>query len=231
MTHTDLTDITLVLDRSGSMESVKESTITAFNEFVSSQIEVEGQATMSLVQFDNEYDVLYEAIPIEQVSELTAETFVPRGSTALLDAMGQTIVRTGQRLAAMPEAERPGTVLFVTLTDGEENSSSEYNLHRINEMITEQREKYSWQFLFLAANQDAIATASQFGIGAGQAMTFGASEQGLAGTMSVMKQKVTSMRESRAAGRDMAPISFDETDRKKAMGKPTEKPERKSRRK
>ncbi|WP_339747608.1 hypothetical protein [uncultured Rubinisphaera sp.] len=97
-------------------------------------------------------------------------------------------MRTDQRLAAIPEAERPGTVLFVTLTDGEENSSSEYNLHRINEMITEQREKYSWQFLFLAANQDAIATVSQFGIGAGQAMTFGASEQGLAGTMSVMKQ-------------------------------------------
>ncbi|HBN75952.1 MAG TPA: hypothetical protein DD473_09060 [Planctomycetaceae bacterium] len=130
--------------------------ITAFNEFVSSQIEVEGQATMSLVQFDNEYDVLYEAIPIQQVAELTDETFVPRGSTALLDAMGQTIVRTGQRLAAMPEAERPGRVLFVTLTDGEENSSREYNLHRINDMITEQKEKYYWQFLFLAANWDAI---------------------------------------------------------------------------
>ncbi len=145
--------------------------------------------------------------------------------------MGQTIVQTGQRLAAMSEAERPGTVLFVTLTDGAENSSREYNLHGINDMITEQKEIYSWQFLFLAANQDAIATASKFGIAAGQAMTFGASKQGMAGTMDVMKKKVTSMRQSRAAGLDLAPISFDETDREMAMGEPTEKPKRKSKRK
>ena len=223
MTRPDLTDITLVLDRSGSMDAVKEATISAFNEFLKSQQAEDSEAHMTLVQFDDEYDVLYEAVRLEEAPELTATTFVPRGLTALLDAMGRTIVGTGQRLAAMPESERPGTVLFVTLTDGEENSSKEFDLHHINDMINEQRDKYRWQFLFLAANQDAIATAAQMGISAGQAMTFEADADGVAGTMDVMQRRVSGLRRARAAGEMSAEIEFDETDRQAARGKKSRK--------
>lgn len=218
MPRNDLTDITLVLDRSGSMSAVRESTITAFNEFLRSQRVAAGSARMTLVQFDNQYELLYEDVPIDRAKELNANTFVPRGSTALLDAMGRTIINTGNRLAALPEADRPGTVLFVTLTDGYENSSREFNLSRINAMIAEQRDTYSWEFVFLAANQDAIATAAQMGISADQALTFASSDQGVQASFQAVDSQVSHVRERRAAGEACAPIAFTPKQRKKASG-------------
>ncbi len=219
MSQQNLTDITLVLDRSGSMEDVREATISAFNQFLHSQKQAEGEANLTLVQFDDEFDLLYEARTIHESPELNATSYIPRGVTALLDAIGQTIVRTGQRLAAMPQANRPGSVLFVTLTDGYENASEEYDLKQINQMIARQQTKYSWQFLFLAANQDAIATASQMGINAAQALTFEADDEGVAATMDIMEKKITKSRKDLAKGMQCAPISFDTEDRKAAMGK------------
>ena len=218
MPRHDLTDITLVLDRSGSMSVVRESTITAFNEFLRSQRAAAGSARMTLVQFDHEYEPLYEDVPINQAKELNADTFVPRGSTALLDAMGRTIINTGKRLAGIPEEERPGTVLFVTLTDGHENSSREFDMRHINEMITEQRNTYSWQVIFLAANQDAIATAAQMGISADQALTFASSDQGVQASFQAVDSHVRHVRERRAAGKACAPVAFTPKQRKKAGG-------------
>ena len=216
MTRASLTDITLVLDRSGSMSSMKAATIEAFNGFLTSQRKGDGEALMTLVQFDDQYEVVYSALPLEQATELNEATFQPRGSTALLDAMGKSIVAIGQRLSRMPEAERPGTVLFVTLTDGEENASHEYDLAKINSMIAEQRDKYSWQFIFLAANQDAIATASKMGIGAGQSLTMAASPSGMAACLAALDRHTHATRSIKAAGLAAADFAFDETDRRSA---------------
>ena len=142
MTRPDLTDITFVLDRSGSMQPIKEATIEAFNGFVNSQRTGAGTAQMTLVQFDDQYELLYQALAIQQAPELTRQTYEPRASTALLDAMGRTMIATGERLRKLPEADRPGTVVFVTLTDGYENASREYTLQRINELIRVQRDQY-----------------------------------------------------------------------------------------
>jgi hypothetical protein len=228
MSRPDLTDITLVLDRSGSMEEVKEATIQAFNQFLQSQRKADGSANMTLVQFDDQYEVLYEAKDIGQAWELNGGNYVPRASTALLDAMGRTILRTGQRLVAMNERDRPGTVLFVTLTDGLENASCEFDVTRINSMISEQRDKYSWQFLFLAANQDAIATASQMGIGAGQALTFDANDEGVRASMDIVDKKFAALRKGRIEGDVAAPIEFDAEDREMALSSKS-KPKRKRR--
>lgn len=111
---------------------------------------------------------------LEQVPPLTHETFVPRGMTALLDAIGRTINTTGERLAAMAEEQRPGKVIFVILTDGQENTSREMTLEQINQMITRQTEVYNWDFVFIGANQDAIQTGSQLGIGAGNSLSYNA---------------------------------------------------------
>lgn len=164
MTNPKYTLIAVVLDRSGSMHRVRDATIEGLNAFITSQQQTPGCADMTLVQFDDQYEVNYECRPIEEVSPLTHETYMPRGMTALLDAIGRTIDSTGKKLAAMPENERPGKVIFVVQTDGDENCSHEYTRERVFDMIKHQREVYNWEFMFLGANQDAIASATSLGM-------------------------------------------------------------------
>ena len=162
--NTNLTDITIVLDRSGSMGAVRQDTIGGFNAYIEEQKAVPGDASFTLVQFDDQYEVVYNAVPLVKVKPLTHRTFVPRGSTAMLDAIGRSIIATGERLAAMSDDERPGKVLFVIMTDGEENSSHEFTRKKVFEMISHQRDKYQWQVAFIGANQDAIANGASIGI-------------------------------------------------------------------
>lgn len=157
----DLTDLTLVIDRSGSMEEIRSDAEGGVNAFIREQAQQPGDALLTLVQFDTEYEFVHRGVPIKQSP---AYTLVPRGSTALLDAVGRAINETGERLGKMPEQDRPGLVVFVIVTDGQENSSQEFSKSRIKEMIEEQQKKYAWQFTFLGANQDAFAEAGGMGI-------------------------------------------------------------------
>lgn len=207
----NFTRIAIVLDRSGSMESCKESTVSGFNEFIRTQQELPGEATVKLVQFDNRYETVFD-MNLKLCPELTQNTFVPRGSTALLDAQGRTIVELGKELAALPENERPSKVIVVTLTDGLENASKEYNLERIGELIREQRDKYNWDFVFLGANQDAIQTAAAMNIPLPSAMSYSTSKAGIAATMAAVSHYVGAARKGKAA-------AFSEEDRKSAMEK------------
>jgi hypothetical protein len=203
----NLCDITIVLDRSGSMKVVQADTIGSFNTFMDEQAKLPGDCTVSLTQFDHEFELLYEGKPVKEAPRLTAETFVPRGWTALLDAIGMAIVATGVRLAKMPEAERPGKVVFVILTDGEENRSHEYTRERIFSMIKTQREMYKWQFIYLGANQDAIAEATALGMSAGGALNFAGTKRSvLAGASNVSKN----MRRYRSGGSAVADFSPEE---------------------
>lgn len=158
------TELVCVLDRSGSMESIRQDAIGGFNAFLEGQRKVPGTASVTLVLFDNEYQVVHEAVDLAVVKDLTAVTFVPRGSTALLDAVGRAINSVGARLDKMAQDDRPEKVMVCILTDGQENCSHEFKLERIKEMIEHQRTKYAWEFAFLAANQDAFATAGGMGI-------------------------------------------------------------------
>jgi hypothetical protein len=172
MSDPNYCDITVVLDRSGSMGPVVDDTIGGFNRFLQDQQAAPGRATLTLVQFDHEYEFVHQGKPVGEVPPLDRNTYGPRGSTALLDAVGRAIQETGARLEAMPEGSRPGKVIFVILTDGMENASREFTRDRINQMISHQREVYSWDFLFLGANQNAIHAGAQIGIAAHAAMTF-----------------------------------------------------------
>lgn len=133
----DCTDITILLDRTGSMASAVTDTIGGFNTFLQGQKAEPGRCLLSLVQFDDidPQEIIHDAKAIAEVPELTGETFVPRGRTPLLDALGKAIVRTGQRLAALPETDRPNKVIFVILTDGQENASREYTRPQVFDMI------------------------------------------------------------------------------------------------
>jgi len=160
----NLTEIVCVVDRSGSMGVIQDDARGGFNQFVQDQKKVPGKAKLTLVLFDNEYIVAHDGLDIQQVPDLTPETYVPRGTTALYDAIGRAVTTVGERLANTPEHERPGKVIVVILTDGQENASQEYNKARILEMITHQREVYRWEFMYLSADAAAFADGQAIGI-------------------------------------------------------------------
>jgi Mg-chelatase subunit ChlD len=161
----DATHIAVLLDRSGSMGAVRDETITGFNFFLKGQKAAGDNATFTLVQFDSEStDVVHEAREVHEVPDLNLDTFQPRGATPLLDALGQTILSTGKALAAIPETNRPDKVVFVVITDGQENASHSFTKSRIKEMIDHQTGKYNWQFIYLGANQDSFDEAGAVGI-------------------------------------------------------------------
>lgn len=157
----DLTEIVIVLDRSGSMASCRVQAQAGLNGFIEKQKFVPGEARVTLVQFDGAYEVVHAGRPLREVPPFT---LVPRGKTALYDAVGRTINEVGARLAATPEADRPGLVAFAILTDGLENASREFTAARVSAMIDHQRTKYNWQFTYLGANQDAFAVADAMAI-------------------------------------------------------------------
>ncbi len=193
--RTDLTDITLVVDRSGSMEAIKVDAQGGVNAFIARQAQESGEALFTLVQFDTEYEFVHKGVPISEVSRFE---LVPRGGTALLDAVGRAINETGRRLSAMPEDDRPGLVIFVIVTDGHENSSHEFSKARIKEMIGRQQDVYNWHFTFLGADQDAFDEAAQMGIHFDGVARYQACQ--MVGTYDATASKVARMRKQRRGG-------------------------------
>jgi hypothetical protein len=153
-----------------------------------------GDALVTLVLFDDKYEVPYRNKPINEVPLLTDKTFVPRGSTALLDAIGRTINHVGTILDSLVEDERPEHVIVVILTDGEENASHEFTNEQIKEMITHQTDVYNWQFIYIAANVDAFATAAQYGINLNSTYNFEATREGTQTAYRTMSHAVAAAR-------------------------------------
>ena len=205
---TSLTEIVFILDRSGSMASMVEPAISGFNRLLREQNQVPGQARFTLVLFDDQYEAPYHSVPIAEVVELDTSTFVPRGSTALLDAIGRTIDELGAKLAATPEADRPGQVLVAILTDGEENSSTRFTWLDVSKRIRHQSEKYGWQFLFLGANQDAIATAGRMNIDAKHTANFAMTGESYDASKGALSRKMSAIRR-RGQGESSAEILHD----------------------
>jgi len=190
------TEIAFILDQSGSMGGHVEAAIAGFNEFLRDQQAVEGQARLTLVLFDDRYELPADNIPVSEVCELDTLTYVPRGSTALLDAIGKTIDSFKARIKALPEAARPDQVIFAIFTDGEENASHQYTWRDIAGKIRRRQAKQGWEFLFLGANQDAIATAAQMNIHAHNAATASHTAEGVRGSAKAISRKAQAMRES-----------------------------------
>ena len=193
--RSDLTDITLVVDRSGSMDAIREDAEGGVNAFIQEQAKEPGEALLTLVQFDTEYEFLTKGSSISQVSKYKLH---PRGMTALLDAVGRAINETGERLAKMSERDRPSLVIFVVMTDGLENSSKEFTKDQIKEMIERQQSEYNWHFTFLGANQDAFAEAEDMGIQAAGAANYAMNK--VAAAYGATISKVGRMRAQARAG-------------------------------
>lgn len=175
----DLCYIVFCVDRSGSMSSIKKDMIGGFNSFIAEQRKIKGDCKVFFYQFDTEYDTVYENIDLNNVKDLTDNTYQPRGGTALYPAFGKTIEDIGKKLSAMPEDERPERVLFVTITDGEHNSLlskvndvevqkikdfHQFTDTQVKNMVEHQEQVYGWDFAYIGANQDAWAVGSSMGV-------------------------------------------------------------------
>ena len=209
MSKKDYTHIIVVLDRSGSMSAIRKDMEGGFNEFIKDQKAVEGEATLMLAQFDNNYEVVHDNIVIADVPDLALS---PRGMTALLDAIGRSLTTERERIKGMDENDQPEKVICVVITDGMENSSHEYDRNKIMDMIKdlEAEEDPQWDFVFLGANQDAIAEGGSMGVRAGSSYTYDASP---IGTQTAFRSLSDSMTTHRSATKGKR-YEFTEEDRK-----------------
>jgi hypothetical protein len=202
------TQIVVVLDRSGSMDFIARPTVEGLNSFIKEQRNAKGDATMTLVQFDHEYQIDYTAKPIKDVKDLiNGETFRPNGTTALFDAVGKTI----------NDLNTTDDVIFVIITDGHENASKEYDQKKVFGLI-EEKKNMGWNFLFLGANQDAIKAGTSMGISASNSINYNANAGSVNTLYSNVSSKVSSFRSSKFSGMDLGissqALDFNDSDRK-----------------
>ena len=175
----DRTHICMILDRTGSMESIKQDTIGGFNSYIAAQKSLPTPATFTLVQFDSQdpFEVIHKFTDIQMVGDLTAQTYMPRASTPLYDAVGRGINDLKAGLGGLPEALRPKKIVVVIVTDGQENASREFTGAQVRKMIADAKEA-GWQFVFLSADESAISDSSSLNIDASNAAFFKKSTAG-----------------------------------------------------
>ena len=161
MPKNDYTEIVVLLDTSGSMHSIRADMCGAFNAFIADQKIIPGECTVTLATFNNDYSLAYRSKPLSEVSPLS---FSPGGSTALNDALVKTIDDAGEHLNKLAEDAKPDKVMFIVITDGEENASKKYDVNDVKTRIEHQANVYNWAFLYFGANQDAVLTAKGYGI-------------------------------------------------------------------
>ena len=167
----NLTEIVAILDRSGSMQSIIDDAIGGFNTFLKDQKKEDIPAKMTLALFDDQYELVYDNVELNDVEKMTNKVWSPRGLTALYDAIGMTVNKVADRHKKMKKEERPNKVLVAIVTDGMENASSEFTNESIKK-LTKKMEKKDWQFIYLASNQDAFNVGTSFGVKGGNTFTY-----------------------------------------------------------
>jgi Mg-chelatase subunit ChlD len=191
-------DIVMIVDNSGSMWRIKSDAEGALNNFLDEQKNIEGDAFVTFVQFDHEYEIVFEKVELAKVKTVSLK---PRGSTALLDAIGRTVVNY------VPRTEK---TIYVIMTDGQENCSQEWTNAMVKNAIAEATQ-HGDEFVYLGANQDAIEVGTKMGISVGSSLTFAADKDGLDNMSRSMTSYVTATRSGLA-------YEFTDEDRRNATG-------------
>ena len=213
----NLTEIVFILDRSGSMSGLERDTIGGFNSLIEKQKKEDGDAFISTVLFDDRREVLHDRVDLEKIKPMTEKEYYVRGSTALLDALGEAIRHIGNVHKYARKEDRPEKTMFIIMTDGYENASTKYRYSDIKKMVERQKGKYGWEFMFIGANMDAISEAGKFGISADRAVEYICDGIGTGVCYGAINTAIADVRASK-------PMSADwkndiENDRKRRRGK------------
>jgi len=214
MTDANKTSITVILDKSGSMEPVRLDTVGGYNTFIEGQKQLPGECEVTLIQFNNHREFTYKSKNIKDLEKgLLIEQYRPTNGTALLDAIGVAIEEKGAEFAKMSEEHRPGKVMFVIITDGAENASQDFTYSKIKEMIEHQKNNYQWDFTFLGANIDTFDVADSLGIAANKSLSFSTSKAGGAKRAFASVNIYAKGMRSAASGSSASEVSYTEADR------------------
>ena len=192
----NLTEIVFILDRSGSMAGLEPDTIGGFNAMIKKQKQEPGEAFVSTVLFDHVSEVIHDRVDIQKIEPMTHKEYYVRGSTALLDAVGQAIRHIQNVHKYARQEDRPEKTLFIITTDGMENASRQYTYEQVRSMIAHEKEKHGWEFIFLGSNIDAAREAARFGIDTDRAANYHADHKGTAMIYEAMNEAVRSVRAS-----------------------------------
>lgn len=201
----DLTSIVLVVDRSGSMSSCRDDAQGGINTFIEEQKKAVGEAKITLIQFDDLYEVVHENLNIQDVPPYV---LMPRGMTALLDAVGKAISITGERLHKLDEKDRPGCVIVVIVTDGHENASKEFTKSQIKNMIELQQNMYKWQFTFFGADASSFDEAKSLGINLSSIVQY--NQEKIKNIGKVVSLNVSRMRGASISGQEIKSCYLEE---------------------
>lgn len=215
--NANLTELVFILDKSGSMSGLESDTIGGFNSMLQKQKAVEGDCRITTVLFDHGYQLLHDRIDIQAVSPMTEKEYQVGGSTALLDAVGRTIEKLVAVQKSTAEDYRAGKVMFVIITDGQENASRRFSTDKIKAMIEREKEEYGWEFVFLGANIDAVETAGHIGISPDRAVDYVPDAAGTALNFAMMSETAAGFRATGAM--PAAPLASIRQDKKKRGGK------------
>lgn len=197
----NITELVFILDRSGSMNGLEADTIGGFNSFISEQKKEDGEAYVTTVLFDNEIQTLHDRLKLNEVPKMTDKEYTARGTTALLDAVGETVKHISNIHRYARKEDIPSKTLFVITTDGMENASTHYSYQNVKELIEDQK-KAGWEFIFLGANIDAAETAVNLGIGREFAADYVCDALGTALNFKTVSQVTSSVRRGHGISRD-----------------------------
>lgn len=202
MPKENYTHVAVVLDRSGSMSVIRKDVVLGLRDFIERQKAEKGEATFTLAQFDNDYEMIYDMIPLQDVKDIG---LIPGGSTALLDAMGTTMEQVRNKIIDMKEEDRPSKAVFVFITDGEENASKTYSKTRVFEMIEALKNDKTtqWDVVFMGATQESIQEGGSLGVRSASTMQWDATSQGTKCAFDSLSRSMTSYR-SKAGSYDFA---------------------------
>lgn len=190
----NITEIVFILDRSGSMAGYEEDTIGGFNATIEKQKKLDGTCYVSTVMFANQSKVIHDRVKLDEIEKMTENDYQVGGGTALLDAIGRSIHHIGNvHKYARPE-DVPEHTIFIITTDGMENASRQYDSSTVKRMISRQQEKYGWEFIFLAANIDAVETADRIGIRRERAANYRQDREGMRTSYAAMSDAISSVR-------------------------------------
>lgn len=201
-TKAEPVQIICILDRSGSMHALVTDTIGGYNSFLAKQKEESGEAEVTTVLFDDQYEKIVDAVPLTNVPKMTGKEYYARGMTALLDAVGKTIADTLGKMERDGICPAKRRVLFLIMTDGQENNSREYNKATVKALIDGTTEKYKWNYIFMGANIDSVAEAAAIGISAKHAVNYDHNSGGIKQSFARMDAAVSEMRTNGTVGED-----------------------------